>query len=209
MIVQTVCAVGGIKEALERLQRRRSTPQSLVKRVKIILELARGTSVSETARRIKVGRRIVHKWGTRWGEAIPRMESLEGSPEAKERTPLKLIEEVLSDAPRPGMPPKCSAEQVTEVIAIACEPPDLSGRPVTHWTPRELADEAAKRQVLEKVSPRQVKRWLDEAKLQPHRSRYRLNANPDDPEVFREQVNRVCDIYQQAPDLKKTPRHEP
>jgi len=34
--------------------------------------------------------------------------------------------------------------------------------------------------------------------LQPHRSRYWLNANPEDPEVFREQVTVVCDLYEQA-----------
>jgi transposase len=34
--------------------------------------------------------------------------------------------------------------------------------------------------------------------LQPHRSRYWLNANPLDPEVFREQAEAVCDLYERA-----------
>jgi hypothetical protein len=34
--------------------------------------------------------------------------------------------------------------------------------------------------------------------LQPHRSRYWLNANPLDPEVFRAQSAAVCDLYEQA-----------
>jgi len=34
--------------------------------------------------------------------------------------------------------------------------------------------------------------------LQPHRSRYWLNANPVDPEVFRQQSAAVCDLYEQA-----------
>jgi transposase len=34
--------------------------------------------------------------------------------------------------------------------------------------------------------------------LQPHRSRYWLNANPLDPEAFREQSAAVCDLYEQA-----------
>jgi hypothetical protein len=34
--------------------------------------------------------------------------------------------------------------------------------------------------------------------LQPHRSRYWLNANPDDPEAFRRQVAAVCAVYEQA-----------
>lgn len=34
--------------------------------------------------------------------------------------------------------------------------------------------------------------------MQPHRSRYWLNANPLDPEAFREQSGLVCDLYEQA-----------
>jgi transposase len=34
--------------------------------------------------------------------------------------------------------------------------------------------------------------------LQPHRSRYWLNANPDDPAVFGRQVRAVCELYEQA-----------
>ena len=34
--------------------------------------------------------------------------------------------------------------------------------------------------------------------MQPHRSRYWLNANPLDPEAFREQSGVVCDLYEQA-----------
>ena len=34
--------------------------------------------------------------------------------------------------------------------------------------------------------------------MQPHRSRYWLNANPLDPEVFREQSAAVCDLYERA-----------
>jgi transposase len=43
--------------------------------------------------------------------------------------------------------------------------------------------------------------------LQPHRSRYWLNANPADPEVFREQVTGVCDLYEQAPALAEKGIH--
>jgi hypothetical protein len=35
--------------------------------------------------------------------------------------------------------------------------------------------------------------------LQPHRSRYWLNASPDDPEAFRGQVEAVCTCYLSAP----------
>ena len=34
--------------------------------------------------------------------------------------------------------------------------------------------------------------------MQPHRSRYWLNANPKDPEAFAQQVAEVCGLYEQA-----------
>jgi putative transposase len=72
----------------------------------------------------------------------------------------EMIEDLLNDLPRAGWAGKFSAEQVTRIMAVACEPPDRSGRPVTHWTARELADEAVKRGIVESISPRQVGRFL-------------------------------------------------
>jgi putative transposase len=67
---------------------------------------------------------------------------------------------LLGDRPRGGSPGKFTAEQVTQILAIACEEPEASGRPVTHWTPRELADEVIQRGIVESISPRQVGRSL-------------------------------------------------
>ena len=46
------------------------------------------------------------------------------------------------------------------IIGVACELPEESGRPVTHWTPRELADEVIQRGIVESISPRHVDRVL-------------------------------------------------
>ena len=40
-----------------------------------------------------------------------------------------------------------------------------------------------------------------EATLQPHRNRYWLNANPDDPVAFRQEVRTSCQLHQQAFEL--------
>ncbi|WP_017317892.1 hypothetical protein [Mastigocladopsis repens] len=37
--------------------------------------------------------------------------------------------------------------------------------------------------------------------LKPHRSRYWLNANPKNPEEFKQQVNQVCHLYEKAQQL--------
>ncbi len=67
---------------------------------------------------------------------------------------------MLSDAYRCGTPATFSAEQVVQIIALACEAPILSKRPISHWTPRELADEAVKRGLVESISPQSVERFL-------------------------------------------------
>ena len=67
---------------------------------------------------------------------------------------------VLSDEPRSGAPPKFTPEQVVAIVALACEPPADSERPISHWTPTELAAEAIKRGIVDSISPRQVDRFL-------------------------------------------------
>ena len=98
-------------------------------------------------------------WRQRWRDSWRSLILIECDDEGIEQLG-QAIEELLNDLPRSGWAGKFSAEQVTQIIAIACEPPEDSGRPVTHWTPRELADEAIKRGVVESISPRQVGRFL-------------------------------------------------
>ena len=102
---------------------------------------------------------------------------------------------------RPG---KFTPEQVTQILAVACEPPAKSGRPITHWTAHELADEVVKRGIVTSISASQVSRFLREAALQPHKSRYWLNTTEKDPEQFQKQVETVCDTYRAAPALERT-----
>ena len=71
-----------------------------------------------------------------------------------------MIESILSDAPRPGTPKFLKVEQVVQIVALACEDTNKSQRPVSHWTPTELAQEAKKQGVVEKISPRCVRRFL-------------------------------------------------
>jgi putative transposase len=72
----------------------------------------------------------------------------------------RLVSDALDDAPRAGAPPTFTAEQVVQIVALACEPPPGSDRPVSHWTPRELAEEAVTRGIVSTISPRSVGRFL-------------------------------------------------
>jgi len=70
------------------------------------------------------------------------------------------IATVLGDLPRAGCGGKFTAEQIAQILAVACEPPEKSGRPVTHWTSRELTDEVVQRGIVPSISVRQVGRFL-------------------------------------------------
>ena len=78
-------------------------------------------------------------------------------------TPHKLrsaIEKILSDAQRPGGPPKFKDEQVAAIIAMACEDPSNFDLPFSHWTPELLQIEVIKRGIVESISVRQIGRFL-------------------------------------------------
>jgi len=128
---------------LESLVRRGKTPQRLALRASLILALAAGTNTAQVARRLEVNHKTVRLWRGHW---LNR--------------PNAPVLERLSDAERPGAPATFSAEQWCQIIALACEPPSLSERPISHWTARELADEAIKRGVVETISERHLGRFL-------------------------------------------------
>jgi hypothetical protein len=113
----------------------------------------------------------------------------------------QMIEVLLSDAPRPGTPVGFTVEQRVQIIALACEDPQDSKRPVSHWTLRELAAEIVKRGIAETISERTVQRILNEADLKPHRVQYGLNQTPDDPQAFWKTAERICLCYRHAPML--------
>jgi transposase len=128
---------------LEAIVRKHTSPQQLVVRARIILLAAAGVGVHETMRRLGIARTTVQIWRRRWREAD-----------------LASVEERLGDRPRSGAPATYKPEQVCAIVAIACERPEDSDRPITHWTQRELAEEAVKRGIVQCISPRAVGHFL-------------------------------------------------
>lgn len=165
-----------------------------------------GVAISEIARQVGKDRVSVRLWITRWRESYPLLERAEQEGVGKKKVAAIMVE-TLSDAPRSGAPGKFTPEQLVAIIATACEPPELSGRAVSHWTPYELADEVIKRAIVVSISPRTVGRLLAEADLKPHLSRYWLNANPEDPQAFEAQIRLICDLYAQASALSANGIH--
>lgn len=144
---------------LERIERRTTSPQREVTRAKIILAAADGANNEEIARQMDIHREKVRAWRGRWLEAAEGLATMEA--EGDDKALGQYISRLLADQARPGAPATFSPEQLCLIIALACEPPEQSDRPVTHWTPAELADEAIKRQIVTSISPRHVGRFLN------------------------------------------------
>ncbi len=147
------------RKMLVHLRRRATTTQRLARRARIVLAAADGANNEQIARELGLNRETVRLWRRAWLEGVERLQAVQE--EAGERTLRRCIEEeVLADRPRSGAPPTFTPEQVCQIVAVACEEPQGSGRPVTHWSTPELADEVIKRGIVEDISPRSVGRFL-------------------------------------------------
>ena len=136
------------RQELERLVRRHTTPQQLALRAKIVLAAADGANNCQIARLLDVSLDMVRRWRHRW--LVLQPVSLDDLP----------ITDRLTDAPRPGKPVRITAEQVTQIVALACDPPADSQRPISQWSSRELANEIQNRGIVPKISGRHAARLL-------------------------------------------------
>src|SRR3712207_651543 len=150
------------RAVLERLLRQQTAPHALVRRVKIVLAAASGQRNELIAAQLNCSPTTVRLWRGRWATAEPALAVVEQDACDLRTT----IAAVLADAPRPGAPDTFSAEQIVQIINLACTPPADSGRPVDAWTPRELADEAVKRQIVASISPTSVGRFFKAGRSQ-------------------------------------------
>ena len=184
---------------LQELASATTTAVAIAQRANIILKGYDKTLNQDIADAIGMHRNQVGIWRTRWRDSFDALVAIE----CRESTAMlkRMIVQVLSDAPRSGRPGTYSAEQVTQILATACEHPEQSGRPVDRWTSRELTDEVIGRGIVDSISSSQVGRYLNEADLQPHRSQGWLNTKEKDPVVFQQQVETVCQTYLNAPEL--------
>jgi len=144
LAAEPVTVLAEQREVLEQLVRTHSTPQQLAVRARIMLFAADGVGVRESAQRLEVWPRTVRRWRKRWRQAADRAS----------------VPERLADAPRPGAPGTYTPEQICAIVAMTCEKPAASDRPISHWSQREIADEAMRRGLVPHVSQRSVGRFL-------------------------------------------------
>src|SRR5277367_467715 len=173
------------QKLLEEFSRSRTLGQCFAQRAMIILLGFSGMLNEEIALQVGLNRIQVGIWRQRWRDAWKALCVWECAEPHRLR---EAILDVLADAPRPGTPAKFTAEQVSQIVALACESPKLSGRAIDHWTLRELRAEAIKRKIVEDISVSQVGRFLQEAADQPHLKKMWLNNTEKDPKKFQAEV---------------------
>lgn len=162
------------RQQLQQLVNRHSTPQQIALRAEIILLADQGNNHRDIARTLKSSRDMARLWRERW--------------EACRDQQMPMVER-LQDAERSGAPATFSLEQILQLLALACEKPENYGRPISHWTPRELAEEMVKLGIVKSISPRHVGRLLEEASLKPHQSGYWLNPPPTRPSRTKSKIS--------------------
>jgi putative transposase len=130
------------QEALVQITKRHRSEQQRAQRARIILSAAQGDSNIQIARELQINVDTVRLWRDRWvGLQGIDLDTLS-------------VAERLQDAPRPGTPPKFTAQQRCQMAALACEAPLKAEWPISQWTGREIAEELVKRGIVEQISPR-------------------------------------------------------
>ncbi len=130
----------------------------LKQRATIILCGSVGKTNLEIKDELDIDRILVSRWRTRWAESQERLLAMEQEEQGVAYQ--RLIEQVLSDAPRPGAPPKFTAEQICQIMNVACESPQENELAFSHWSLSSLADELAKRGIVESISTSQLQVFL-------------------------------------------------
>jgi putative transposase len=131
--------------ALVQLTKRHKSGQQLVLRAQIVLAAGEGQSNVKIAQGLSVSVETVRLWRDRWVATALKEKG---------------IEERLADAFRPGAPAHISVQQRCQMEVLACEAPSQSGRPISQWSGREIAQEMIQRGIVKQISRRHAARLL-------------------------------------------------
>jgi len=159
----------GERRQLHQLVKKRTTPQRVVERAKIVLSSAEGFSGAAICAHVAVSRPTVTLW-------LDRYEA-EG------------MGALLEDRPRSGRPPRIDAADEAEIVRKTLEEKPANA---THWSCRLMAREVG-------VHPTTISRIWRAHGLQPHRVEYfKLSTDPQFVEKLRDVVGLYVDPPERA-----------
>jgi len=132
-----------------------------IERCKIVVLAAQGKQNAQIGRQLNITRQCARRWRKRWTLGQDKLN------QSQTKDLKTLMMGLLSDQKRSGRKAKFSSQQLASILTVACELPEESNRPVTHWTPRELVDECVKRKIVDSISIRHLKRFLKKGESIP------------------------------------------
>ena len=189
------------KQKLEKLERGRCVALHLKQRAKIILELEETTNISSVAATVHVSRRTVALWRNRWLENQTELKRIEKNEAWNLKSSIVVL---LNDAYRSGRKPRFDMVQKAHIIFLSLQTPESLDVPISHWTPSVLAEKAKELKIVDKISARQVGRYLIQMDIKVHQYKGWLNSKDKikDPEEFEKRTQKVCEIYKKSKELE-------
>lgn len=151
---------------LKTLANGSGTEFRLVQRARIILAAAEGIGNTAIAGRVRTTPLTARKWVQRY-------------PQRRRERPDDPVAEWLADAGRVGRPDTFDEFFWIDLMALATSNPEQCGRPITHWTSQELADEMMTHRPGLTIHRATVSRFLREVDLKPHRVQEWMNRKQD------------------------------
>ena len=143
-----ICLSENERDGLEKIVRGHNSEQQKVLRARMILLADQGQDNASIGRMVGVSTNTARLWRKRWVD----LQAIQAEDLG--------VEERLEDLPRPGAPVHLSADQICQIEQLACAKPEKSGRPISQWTGREIADELIQQGIVTTISPRHAARLL-------------------------------------------------
>ena len=168
------------KSILLAITKRRDSPQQLVGRVRIVLLASENQDNLQIASQVGLCQETVRTWRTRWNAQQEKIDTVEADGNEKALREF-IVEVVLSDDPYNGERGKYTPEQITQLYAIVCEHPQDSGRPISHWSCRELAEEMVQRGIVERIPISTVWDFLKSRRFETSQGRRMVESKNRQP----------------------------
>jgi putative transposase len=152
------------EKVLEKITKTKSIEHRFHQRAYIIIGAALAQTNTDLSKEVSLNRTTVRSWRKKWLSHKEKLAVLES--EASDKKYYEAILDILSDDQRPGAPLEFTPEQVCQIISVACEVPENSGYPVSHWSYPLLREEVIKRGIVESISVSHVGRFLKSGRHQ-------------------------------------------
>tara|TARA_X000001036_G_scaffold416591_1_gene433791 strand:- start:785 stop:1270 length:486 start_codon:yes stop_codon:yes gene_type:complete len=146
------------KNILKTISSSRTAPAHHQERANIILLCAQGDTNASIMKELNLNKKTISKWRTRWSRK--QLQLLQNESKENSITFQRIIESMLDDAPRSGKPPKFTAEQICQIISVACETPEENNLPFSHWSLSLLVETLVKRGIVSSISTSQLNVFL-------------------------------------------------